>query len=496
MASRPLPRLLASSPSPSLSSYTRTASHAQPPSLYLSLAISAVGFQDRHRSQSQRRIQRHYPSYSQVDPRLSRQLIRGVSAPIAQTLLVARSNKIRSPLLLSPSHSHRPGLFFSTATPHLQSRRSTTMAVGTVLITGGTGYIGSFTTLALLDAGYDVVIVDSLYNSSKVAIDRIELLAGRRPDFYQVDITDEKALDEVFAKHPAIDSVIHFAALKAVGESSIIPLEYYRVNVGGSIALLQSMTRHNVTNIVFSSSATVYGDATRFPDMIPIPEHCPIGPTNTYGRTKSMIEDVITDYVNAQRTNLEKEGKPFQQWNGALLRYFNPCGAHPSGIMGEDPQGVPFNLLPLLGQVATGQREKLLVFGEDYPSRDGTAIRDYIHVVDLARGHLEALNYLRSKQPGVKAWNLGSGRGSTVFEIIKAFSNVVGRDLKYEVVARRPGDVLDLTANPKLANEELQWKTELTMEKACEDLWRWVSNNPQGYRQEPPAELLAAIKKA
>ncbi|OPB45381.1 hypothetical protein CI102_10458 [Trichoderma harzianum] len=370
------------------------------------------------------------------------------------------------------------------------------MAVGTVLITGGTGYIGSFTTLALLDAGYDVVIVDSLYNSSKVAIDRIELLAGRRPDFYQVDITDEKALDEVFAKHPAIDSVIHFAALKAVGESSIIPLEYYRVNVGGSIALLQSMTRHNVTNIVFSSSATVYGDATRFPDMIPIPEHCPIGPTNTYGRTKSMIEDVITDYVNAQRTNLEKEGKPFQQWNGALLRYFNPCGAHPSGIMGEDPQGVPFNLLPLLGQVATGQREKLLVFGEDYPSRDGTAIRDYIHVVDLARGHLEALNYLRSKQPGVKAWNLGSGRGSTVFEIIKAFSNVVGRDLKYEVVARRPGDVLDLTANPKLANEELQWKTELTMEKACEDLWRWVSNNPQGYRQEPPAELLAAIKKA
>ncbi|KAL6813113.1 hypothetical protein GGI42DRAFT_313677 [Trichoderma sp. SZMC 28013] len=495
MASRPLPRLLASSPSPSLASY-HAASYAHLPSL--SLAISAVGLQDRRRSQSQCRIQRHqhrhHPSYSQVDPRLSRQLIRGVSAPIiAQTLLVARSNKIRSPLSLSPSHSPR---LFSTATPHLQSRRSTTMAVGTVLITGGTGYIGSFTTLALLDAGYDVVIVDSLYNSSKVAIDRIELLAGRRPDFYQADITDEKALDEVFAKHPTIDSVIHFAALKAVGESSIIPLEYYRVNVGGSIALLQSMTRHNVTNIVFSSSATVYGDATRFPDMIPIPEHCPIGPTNPYGRTKSVIEDVITDHVNAQRTNLEKEGKPFQQWNGALLRYFNPCGAHPSGIMGEDPQGVPFNLLPLLGQVATGQREKLLVFGEDYSSRDGTAIRDYIHVVDLARGHLEALNYLRAKQPGVKAWNLGSGRGSTVFEIVKAFSNVVGRDLKYEVVARRPGDVLDLTANPKLANEELQWKTELTMEQACEDLWRWVSNNPQGYRQEPPAELLAAIKKA
>ncbi|KAL7800190.1 UDP-glucose 4-epimerase Gal10 [Trichoderma ceciliae] len=377
------------------------------------------------------------------------------------------------------------------------------MPIGTVLVTGGTGYIGSFTTLALLDAGYDVVIVDSLYNSSKVAIDRIELLSGRRPEFYQVDITDEKALDEVFAKNPAIDSVIHFAALKAikttfqaVGESSVIPLEYYRVNVGGSIALLQSMTRHNVTNIVFSSSATVYGDATRFPDMIPIPEHCPIGPTNTYGRTKSTIEDVITDYVNAQRNNLEKEGKPFQQWNGALLRYFNPCGAHPSGIMGEDPQGIPFNLLPLLGQVATGQREKLLVYGDDYSSRDGTAIRDYIHVVDLARGHLVALNYLRANQPGVKAWNLGSGRGSTVIEIINAFRGVVGRDLKYEVVARRAGDVLDLTANPTLANKELKWKTEFTMEQACEDLWRWVSNNPQGYRQEPPADLLAAIKKA
>ncbi|KAF7549072.1 hypothetical protein G7046_g8457 [Stylonectria norvegica] len=359
----------------------------------------------------------------------------------------------------------------------------------------GTGYIGSFTTLALLEHGYDVVIVDSLYNSSKVALDRIELLCGRRPEFYQVDVTDEKALDEVFQKHPAIDSVIHFAALKAVGESGDIPLEYYRVNVGGSIALLRAMEKNNVSNIVFSSSATVYGDATRFPNMIPIPENCPIQATNTYGRTKSMIEDVITDFIKAQRNNLEKAGKPFQQWNGALLRYFNPCGAHPSGIMGEDPQGVPFNLLPLLGKVATGARPKLTVFGEDYASRDGTAIRDYIHVLDLAQGHLLALNYLRENNPGVKAWNLGSGRGSTVFEIIKAFSAVVGRDLPYEVAPRRAGDVLDLTANPSLANKELKWKTELTMEKACEDLWRWVDNNPQGYRQEPPAALLDAIKK-
>ncbi|RFU27309.1 hypothetical protein B7463_g9019, partial [Scytalidium lignicola] len=370
------------------------------------------------------------------------------------------------------------------------------MAIGTVLITGGTGYIGSFTALALLEHGYEVVVVDNLYNSSKVALDRIELLCGKRPVFYQIDITDEAALDEVLAKHPEIDSVIHFAALKAVGESSEIPLEYYRVNVGGTITLLRSMTKHNITNIVFSSSATVYGDATRVPNMIPIPEHCPIGPTNPYGRTKSTVELIITDHIEAQRNNLTKANKEeeAQKWNGALLRYFNPAGSHPSGIMGEDPLGIPFNLLPLLGQVATGQREKLLVFGDDYPSRDGTAIRDYIHVVDLARGHLAALNHLRAQHPGVRAWNLGSGRGSTVFEMINAFSKVVGRPLSYDIVGRRAGDVLDLTANPKRANEELGWKTELTLEDACEDLWRWVSNNPKGYRQDPPAQLVEAVK--
>ncbi|KAK4466738.1 hypothetical protein QBC42DRAFT_258831 [Cladorrhinum samala] len=368
------------------------------------------------------------------------------------------------------------------------------MAVGTVLITGGTGYIGSFTTLALLQNGYDVVIIDNLYNSSKVAIDRIELISGKRPAFYEVDVTDDAGLDKVFEKHPEIDSVIHFAALKAVGESGEIPLEYYRVNVGGSISLLRSMERHNVTNIVFSSSATVYGDATRVPNMIPIPEHCPIGPTNTYGRTKVMIEQVITDHIEARRRKSQKAGEPYEQWNGALLRYFNPCGAHPSGLMGEDPQGVPYNLLPLLGKVATGDREKLLVFGDDYASKDGTAIRDYIHVLDLASGHLAALNYLREQKPGVKAWNLGSGRGSTVFEMIKAFSKVVGRDLPYEVVERRQGDVLDLTANPALANKELNWKTQLTLEDACADLWRWVENNPKGYRQDPPKEFVEAVK--
>ncbi|TKA67450.1 hypothetical protein B0A49_08286 [Cryomyces minteri] len=368
------------------------------------------------------------------------------------------------------------------------------MTVGSVLVTGGTGYIGSFTALALLEADYKVVIVDNLYNSSKECLNRIELISGKRPEHYTLDITDEPALDKVFDDHPDIDSVIHFAALKAVGESAEIPLEYYRVNVYGTICLLRSMTRHNVTNIVFSSSATVYGDATRFENMIPIPEHCPIGPTNPYGRTKATNELIITDHVEAQRNNAKKEGKSGDQWNAALLRYFNPAGSHPSGIMGEDPQGVPYNLLPLLAQVAVGKREKLLVFGDDYSSKDGTAIRDYIHILDLAAGHLVALNYLRDQHPGVRAWNLGTGKGSTVFEMIKSFSHAVGRDLPYEVVGRRAGDVLDLTANPKRANEELKWKAKLTLEDACEDLWRWTKNNPQGYRQQPPAEFLEKLK--
>ncbi|KAK0512452.1 hypothetical protein JMJ35_005580 [Cladonia borealis] len=369
------------------------------------------------------------------------------------------------------------------------------MTVGSVLVTGGCGYIGSFTALALLEAGYKVVIVDNLLNSSEETINRIELISGKRPEFYNVDIRKEEDFDKVFKAHPDIDSVIHFAALKAVGESGEIPLEYYRTNVYGTICLLSSMTRHNVSNIVFSSSATVYGDATRFENMIPIPEHCPIGPTNPYGRTKATNEAIITDHVEAQRNNLKKQGKKGEHWNAALLRYFNPAGAHPSGVMGEDPQGVPYNLLPLLAQVAIGKREKLLVFGDDYASKDGTAIRDYIHILDLAKGHLVALNYLRDHHPGVKAWNLGTGKGSTVFDMIKAFSDAVGRSLPYEVVGRRAGDVLDLTANPTRANKELGWKAERTLYDACEDLWRWTENNPQGYRQSPPQELLDKLKE-
>ncbi|KAL8712943.1 MAG: hypothetical protein Q9220_002801 [cf. Caloplaca sp. 1 TL-2023] len=370
------------------------------------------------------------------------------------------------------------------------------MTVGSVLITGGTGYIGSFTALALLEADYKVVVVDNLYNSSEEALNRVELICGKRPHFYNIDVRQEDAFDKVFDEHPDIDSVIHFAALKAVGESSEIPLEYYRTNVYGTICLLTSMTKHNVTNIVFSSSATVYGDATRFPDMIPIPEKCPIGPTNPYGRTKATVESIITDHVHAQRTKAKKEKKDGDRWNAAILRYFNPAGSHPSGIMGEDPQGVPYNLLPLLAQVAIGKREKLLVFGDDYASSDGTAIRDYIHILDLAAGHLVALNYLRDHHPGVRAWNLGTGKGSTVFDMIKAFSAVVGKELPYEVVGRREGDVLDLTANPERANQELGWKAERTLEDACADLWRWTENNPLGYRQSPPESLLKTLEES
>ncbi|KAK0257035.1 UDP-glucose-4-epimerase [Friedmanniomyces endolithicus] len=311
------------------------------------------------------------------------------------------------------------------------------MVVGSVLVTGGTGYIGSFTALALLEADYKVVIVDNLYNSSPAVINRIELICGKKPEYIQCDVTDEKKLDEVFEKHPDIDSVVHFAALKAVGESGEIPLEYYRVNVYGTLCLLRSMQRHHVTNIVFSSSATVYGDATRFENMIPIPEECPLGPTNPYGNTKFGVETMITDHINAERANAKKA---------------------------------------------------------DYKSKDGTAIRDYIHILDLARGHTVALDHLRAAHPGVRAWNLGTGKGSTVYDMIGAFSAAVGRQLPHEVVGRRAGDVLDLTANPTRANRELGWKAERTLEEACEDLWRWTERNPQGYRQEAPREFVEKLK--
>lgn len=338
----------------------------------------------------------------------------------------------------------------------------------TILVTGGAGYIGSHTVVELIKAGKDVVILDNLFNSSLEAIYRIEQLTGVRPKFHQCDITDYTALSQVFLAHN-IDAVIHFAALKAVGESSLIPLEYYRVNVGGTITLLRAMTDNNVKHLVFSSSATVYGDATKHKNMIPIPETCPHAPINPYGRTKATIEGIIQDHVRAN-----------PGWTSALLRYFNPAGAHPSGLLGEDPLGVPNNLLPYAAQVAVGRRDYLNVFGNDYDTRDGTPIRDYIHVVDLAVAHLRACEKLESGHPGCTAWNIGSGHGATVLEVVACFSRSIGRQLPYQIVPRRSGDVLNLTAKCDLAEQELGFKVQYSLQDACDDTWRFIKLNPKG----------------
>ncbi|CDS09825.1 hypothetical protein LRAMOSA02502 [Lichtheimia ramosa] len=332
-----------------------------------------------------------------------------------------------------------------------------------VLVTGGAGYIGSHTVIELLEAGHQVVVVDNLTNSSYEAIRRIKTITGKDFVFYKADILDKKALLEVFKRHPC-DSVVHFAGLKAVGESTEIPLDYYHNNITGTVMLLEAMKESGVKNIVFSSSATVYGD----PAIIPIPETLSTGATNPYGRTKEFIEHIIRDLCHAE-----------QGWNAALLRYFNPAGAHPSGILGENPLGIPNNLMPYLAQVAVGKRECLSVFGNDYKTKDGTAIRDYINVVDLAKGHLAALEKLK-EGTGCVEYNLGTGEGSTVLEMVHAFSKAVGRDLPYKIVDRRPGDVTNLTANPAKANEELKWKAEKTLEETCASLWNWQSKNPNG----------------
>jgi UDP-glucose-4-epimerase GalE len=331
-----------------------------------------------------------------------------------------------------------------------------------------------------------VVVLDNLSNSSYEAIRRIEKITGKEVPFVNADLRDRDGLRKAIKDYPGITSVIHFAGLKAVGESTKIPLDYYEQNVSGTINLLKVLTEAGITLFVFSSSATVYGDATRFENMIPIPEECPLGAESPYGKTKQFIESIVEDHAKAN-----------PGWQAALLRYFNPMGAHPSGIMGEDPLGIPNNLLPYLAQVAVGRREKLYVFGNDYPSRDGTPIRDYIHVMDLAAGHVAALKKLeevreqeksaseKPKQGFCRPWNLGTGHGSTVFEVIKAFNAAVGRDLPYEVSARRPGDVLDLTAKVDRAHNELKWEAKLSMKQACEDLWRWTSQNPYGYQGAP-----------
>ena len=336
-----------------------------------------------------------------------------------------------------------------------------------ILVTGGAGYIGSHTTLELLKAGHDVVVVDNLCNSSQESLRREAELAGKAPKFFQLDIRDEAALDKVVAAEKPFDATIHFAALKAVGESTQIPLKYYENNLGGTFTLLKVLSAHGCKNIVFSSSATVYGQ----PKSVPIREDFPTpGCTNPYGWTKLMMEQVFRDVQKAD-----------PEWNTILLRYFNPIGAHESGRIGEDPAGIPNNLLPYVAQVAVGRLKELNVFGNDYPTPDGTGIRDYIHVVDLAIGHLRAIEKLAEK-PGFKIYNLGTGNGYSVLQIVKAFEAASGQKVPYVIKPRRPGDIAECWADPALATKELHWKAERGIEKMCEDLWRWQSQNPNGFR--------------
>lgn len=334
-----------------------------------------------------------------------------------------------------------------------------------VLITGGMGYIGSHTCVQMIEAGMEPIIVDNLCNAKVEVLSRIEALTGKQPVFHQGDIRDEAFLDSVFAEHD-IQAVIHFAGLKAVGESVAKPLEYYDNNVNGSLVLARSMRKAGVKSIVFSSSATVYGD----PDIVPITEDSPTGATtNPYGRSKYMVEECLSDLFNAEN-----------DWSITLLRYFNPVGAHPSGNMGEDPQGIPNNLMPFIAQVAVGRREKLSVFGNDYPTPDGTGVRDYIHVMDLADGHIAALKSVGDKA-GLHIYNLGTGKGSSVLDMVEAFALACGKPVPYELCPRRPGDIAECWASTEKAERDLGWKATRSVTEMTADTWKWQSNNPQGY---------------
>jgi len=335
-----------------------------------------------------------------------------------------------------------------------------------VLVTGGAGYIGSHTTLALLQAGHDVVVLDNLCNSSAESLKRVAQLAGRTPVFVEGDIRDRAVLDRLFSEY-TVDAVLHFAGLKAVGESVAQPLRYYDNNVHGSQVLLQACADAEVFNIVFSSSATVYGE----PAQMPIPETCPVGqPTNPYGRSKLMVEDMLRDLALSD-----------PRWRVALLRYFNPVGAHKSGLIGEDPNGIPNNLLPYIAQVAVGKLPELAVFGNDYPTPDGTGVRDYIHVVDLAEGHLRALEALQTRT-GAHVWNLGTGQGYSVLDIVRAFEAASGKPVPYRIAPRRPGDIATCYADPTKAERELGWKAQRSLDEMMRDAWRWQSMNPNGFK--------------
>lgn len=336
-----------------------------------------------------------------------------------------------------------------------------------VLVTGGAGYIGSHTCVELLEAGHDVVVLDNYSNSKPVALDRVEEIAGRSLlARYEADIRDRPRLQEVFAAHP-VDAVIHFAGLKAVGESVSKPMAYYDNNVSGTVVLAEVMAEHGVKRIVFSSSATVYGD----PATVPIREDFPTGPTNPYGRTKWMLEYILADIAAADPA-----------WHVALLRYFNPVGAHASGRIGEDPNGIPNNLMPYVTQVAIGRLPQLQVFGDDYPTHDGTGVRDYIHVVDLAQGHVRAVEKLMTGH-GVLTVNLGTGQGYSVLDVVKAFEKASGRPVPYRIAPRRPGDIATCFADPARAEAQLGWRARFGIEQMCDDAWRWQSQNPEGFAE-------------
>lgn len=335
-----------------------------------------------------------------------------------------------------------------------------------VLVTGGAGYIGSHACLELLGCGHEVVVVDNLSNSKLESLKRVEELTGKTVEFHPVDLLDEEALRKIFIAN-RFDAVIHFAGLKAVGESSQIPLSYYRNNISGTLVLCELMKEFGVKNLIFSSSATVYGN----PSSVPITEDFPRSATNPYGRSKLMIEEILTDLQASAPA-----------WNIVLLRYFNPVGAHSSGRIGEDPNGIPNNLLPYISQVAIGRLKQLQVFGTDYPTADGTGVRDYIHVVDLARGHAAALDKLGAN-PGLVVYNLGTGRGYSVLEMIAAFEKASGHPVSYRIAPRRPGDIAVCYADPAKASLELGWSASLGIEEMCRDAWRWQSQNPQGYQE-------------
>ena len=337
---------------------------------------------------------------------------------------------------------------------------------GHVLVTGGAGYIGSHACLALLDSGADVVVVDDLSNSCRESLRRVEELAGRRlAGFHQMDVRDREVLERLMGRYP-VDTVLHFAGLKAVGESVAEPLRYYDNNVGGALALLEAMQRCGVRRIVFSSSATVYGD----PQQVPITEDAPLGPTNPYGRTKLVIEEMLADLVASD-----------PRWHAVILRYFNPVGAHPSGLIGEDPNGTPNNLMPYIAQVAIGRHPVLQVFGGDYPTVDGTGVRDFIHVMDLAEGHVRAVQRLDAL-PGLSKLNLGTGTGYSVLEVVAAFELASGARVPYRIVERRAGDVAACWADPKRAEAMLGWRARRGLSEMCADAWRWQAMNPGGYR--------------